>query len=91
MAEGGIAAALGNVDPQDNWQVHFGDTMRGGQQINHYRMAEIFAKEVPDRVYELERWGGLFDRTPDGRIMQRPFGAHTYRRLATSATGPGWS
>jgi succinate dehydrogenase / fumarate reductase flavoprotein subunit len=81
MAEGGIAAALGNVDPKDNWQVHFGDTMRGGQMINDYRMVEFFAKEAPERVYELERWGGLFDRTPDGKILQRPFGAHTYRRL----------
>jgi succinate dehydrogenase / fumarate reductase flavoprotein subunit len=81
MAEGGIAAALANVDPGDSWEVHFGDTMRGGQMINDYRMVEIFAREAPERVYELERWGGLFDRTPDGRILQRPFGAHTYRRL----------
>ena len=81
MAEGGIAAALGNVDPEDNWEVHFGDTMRGGQMINDYRMVEIFAREAPERVYELEHWGGLFDRTPDGRILQRPFGAHSYRRL----------
>ena len=81
MAEGGIAASLGNVHKEDNWQVHFGDTMRGGQQTNQYRMAELFAKEVPDRVYELERWGALFDRTPDGYIMQRAFGAHTYNRL----------
>jgi succinate dehydrogenase / fumarate reductase flavoprotein subunit len=81
MAEGGIAAALGNVDAADNWEVHFADTMRGGQLINDFRMVEIFAKEAPERVYELERWGGLFDRTPDGRILQRPFGAHTYRRL----------
>lgn len=81
MAEGGIAASLGNVDAADNWQVHFGDTMRGGQMINDWRMAEIFAKEVPERVYELERWGALFDRTPQGTISQRPFGAHTYRRL----------
>jgi len=81
MAEGGIAAALGNVDAADNWEVHFGDTMRGGQLINDYRMVEIFAREAPERVYELERWGGLFDRTSDGRILQRPFGAHTYRRL----------
>ena len=81
MAEGGIAAALGNVDPRDNWQVHFGDTMRGGQMINDYRMVEIFAKEAPERVFELERWGGLFDRTPEGKILQRPFGAHTYERL----------
>ncbi len=81
MAEGGIAAALGNVDPADNWQVHFCDTMRGGQMINDWRMAELFAKEAPERVYELERWGALFDRTPEGKIMQRPFGAHTWRRL----------
>ena len=81
MAEGGIAAALGNVDPADNWQVHFCDTMRGGQMINDWRMAELFAQEAPDRVYELERWGALFDRTPEGKIMQRPFGAHTWRRL----------
>jgi succinate dehydrogenase / fumarate reductase flavoprotein subunit len=82
MAEGGIAASLGNVDPADSWKVHFADTMRGGQMINNWRMVEIFAKEAPDRVYELERWGALFDRTPDGKIMQRPFGAHSYRRLA---------
>jgi len=81
MAEGGIAAALANVDPQDSWEVHFADTMRGGQMLNDYRMVEVFAKEAPHRVLELERWGGLFDRTPDGRILQRPFGAHTYRRL----------
>ena len=81
MAEGGIAAALGNVDPEDNWQVHFQDTMRGGQMINNWRMAQLHAQEAPDRVYELETYGALFDRTPDGRIMQRPFGAHTYRRL----------
>jgi succinate dehydrogenase / fumarate reductase flavoprotein subunit len=81
MAEGGIAAALGNVDPDDNWQVHFQDTMRGGQLINNWRMAQLHAQESPDRVYELETYGALFDRTPDGRIMQRAFGAHTYRRL----------
>ncbi|HZU06124.1 MAG TPA: FAD-binding protein [Chloroflexota bacterium] len=81
MAEGGIAAALGNVDPADNWQVHFCDTMRGGQMINNWRMVELFAKEAPERVYELERWGALFDRTPEGKILQRPFGAHTWRRL----------
>ncbi len=81
MAEGGIAAALGNVDPQDNWQVHFQDTMRGGALINNWRMAELHATESPERVYELETWGAIFDRTPDGRILQRPFGAHTYRRL----------
>lgn len=81
MAEGGIAAALGNVDPQDHWQVHFQDTMRGGGMINNWRMAELHARESPERVYELETWGAVFDRTPDGRIMQRAFGAHTYRRL----------
>jgi succinate dehydrogenase / fumarate reductase, flavoprotein subunit len=81
MAEGGIAAALGNVDHKDSWEVHFADTMRGGQRLNDYRMVEIFAREAPQRVYELEHWGGLFDRTPDGQIMQRAFGAHTYRRL----------
>jgi succinate dehydrogenase / fumarate reductase, flavoprotein subunit len=81
MAEGGMAASLGNVDPEDSWQVHFADTMRGGQLINNWRMAEIFAMEAPDRVFELERWGAMFDRTPQGGIMQRPFGAHTYRRL----------
>ena len=81
MAEGGIAAALGNVDPQDGWEVHFADTMRGGQRLNDYRMVEMFAREAPERVYELEHWGGVFDRTPDGRIQQRAFGAHTYRRL----------
>jgi succinate dehydrogenase / fumarate reductase flavoprotein subunit len=81
MAEGGIAAALGNVDPDDNWQVHFQDTMRGGQMTNNWRMAQLHAQETPDRVYELESYGALFDRTPDGRIMQRAFGAHTYRRL----------
>jgi succinate dehydrogenase / fumarate reductase, flavoprotein subunit len=81
MAEGGIAAALGNVDPDDNWQVHFQDTMRGGQMINNWRMAELHARESPDRVYELETYGAIFDRTPDGRVLQRAFGAHTYRRL----------
>src|SRR5439155_418670 len=81
MAEGGIAAALGNVDPEDNWQLHFQDTMRGGQMINNWRMAQLHAQESPDRVYELETYGALFDRTPDGRVLQRAFGAHTYRRL----------
>ncbi|GAC1397469.1 MAG: fumarate reductase/succinate dehydrogenase flavoprotein subunit [Chloroflexota bacterium] len=81
MAEGGMAASLGNVDPDDNWMVHFADTVRGGQMINNWRMAEIFAKEAPERVYELERWGALFDRTAEGKIMQRPFGAHRWRRL----------
>jgi succinate dehydrogenase / fumarate reductase, flavoprotein subunit len=82
MAEGGMAASLGNVDSADDWRMHFGDTMRGGQMINNWRMVEIFAKEAPDRVYELERWGALFDRTENGTIMQRAFGAHSYRRLA---------
>ena len=86
MAEGGIAASLGNVHPDDSWEVHFGDTMRGGQQVNQYQMAEIHAKESPDRVYELERWGALFDRTPEGYIMQRAFGAHTYTAFATWVT-----
>src|SRR5437868_14857757 len=81
MAEGGIAAALGNVDSEDNWQVHFQDTMRGGQMINNWRMAQLHAQESPDRVYELETYGALFDRTPDARVMQRAFGAHTYKRL----------
>jgi succinate dehydrogenase / fumarate reductase flavoprotein subunit len=82
MAEGGIAAALGNVDDRDGWRVHFADTMRGGQYVNQPRMAEIHAKEAPERVRELEAWGALFDRTPDGRILQRNFGGHRYPRLA---------
>ncbi len=82
MAEGGIAASLANVDSRDNWQVHFADTMRGGQYINNWRMAELHAKEAPERVRELEAWGALFDRTPDGRILQRNFGGHKYPRLA---------
>jgi succinate dehydrogenase / fumarate reductase flavoprotein subunit len=82
MAEGGIAAALGNVYSEDNWQVHFRDTMRGGKMMNNWRMAELHAKEAPDRVYELEEWGALFDRTKDGRILQRAFGGHKYDRLA---------
>src|SRR6201990_639438 len=82
MAEGGIAASLGNVDDRDNWKVHFTDTMRGGQYLNNWRMAEIHAKEAPDRVRELEAWGALFDRTNDGRILQRNFGGHRYPRLA---------
>jgi succinate dehydrogenase / fumarate reductase flavoprotein subunit len=81
MAEGGIASSLANVDAQDGWQVHFADTMRGGKSLNNWRMVELFAKEAPERVYELERWGAVFDRTADGRIMQRAFGGHTYRRL----------
>ncbi|HKY04403.1 MAG TPA: fumarate reductase/succinate dehydrogenase flavoprotein subunit [Blastocatellia bacterium] len=82
MAEGGIAAALANVDERDNWKVHFSDTMRGGQYINDWRMAELHAREAPDRVRELEAWGALFDRTKDGRILQRNFGGHKYPRLA---------
>jgi succinate dehydrogenase / fumarate reductase flavoprotein subunit len=81
MAEGGIAASLANVDDRDNWRVHFSDTMRGGQYINNWRMAELHAKEAPDRVRELEAWGALFDRTKDGRILQRHFGGHRYPRL----------
>ena len=81
MAEGGIAAGLANVSNEDSWEVHFADTMLGGQLVNSWRMAEIHAREVIDRVYELERWGGLFDRTGDGLIMQRAFGAHSWRRL----------
>jgi succinate dehydrogenase / fumarate reductase flavoprotein subunit len=81
MAEGGIAGALANLDKKDSWQVHFMDTMRGGQFLNNWRTVEILAKEAPDRVLELERWGAVFDRTPEGLIMQRPFGGHTYRRL----------
>jgi succinate dehydrogenase / fumarate reductase flavoprotein subunit len=82
MAEGGIAAALANVDDRDNWRVHFSDTMRGGQYVNNWRMAELHAKEAPERVRELEAWGAVFDRTPDGRILQRNFGGHKYPRLA---------
>jgi succinate dehydrogenase flavoprotein subunit len=82
MAEGGIAAALAHVDPQDGWQTHFKDTMKGGSFLNHWRMAQLHAQEAPDRVRELEQWGALFDRTPDGRILQRAFGGHTWKRLA---------
>ncbi|MDQ1617609.1 MAG: succinate dehydrogenase / fumarate reductase, flavoprotein subunit [Actinomycetota bacterium] len=82
MAEGGAAAAMGNVNPNDNWQVHFRDTMRGGKFLNHWRMAELHAKEAPDRVWELETYGALFDRTKDGKISQRNFGGHEYPRLA---------
>jgi succinate dehydrogenase / fumarate reductase, flavoprotein subunit len=82
MAEGGMAAAMGNVYPEDNWQVHFRDTMRGGKYLNNYRMAELHAKEAPQRVLELEQWGALFDRTKDGKILQRDFGGHKYARLA---------
>ena len=82
MAEGGAAAAMGNVNPRDNWQVHFRDTMRGGKFLNNWRMAELHAKEAPDRIWELEAWGALFDRTKDGKISQRNFGGHEYPRLA---------
>ncbi len=82
MAEGGIAAAMGNLWPEDNWKVHFRDTMRGGKLLNHWRMAELHAKEAPERVWELEQWGALFDRTADGLISQRDFGGHRYARLA---------
>jgi succinate dehydrogenase flavoprotein subunit len=82
MAEGGMAAALANVDERDDWGTHFADTMRGGQYVNNWRMAELHAKEAPDRVRELEAWGALFDRTDDGRILQRNFGGHRYPRLA---------
>ena len=82
MAEGGAAASMGNVNEKDNWQVHFRDTMRGGKFLNHYRMAELHAKESPDRIWELEVWGALFDRTKEGKISQRNFGGHEYPRLA---------
>src|SRR2546430_1270156 len=82
MAEGGAAAAMGNVNEKDNWQVHFQDTMRGGKFLNNWRMAELHAKEAPERVCELETYGALFDRTKDGKISQRNFGGHTYPRLA---------
>src|SRR5450756_2977018 len=82
MAEGGVAAAMGNVDDRDNWRVHFADTMRGGQYLNNWRMAELHAKEAPVRVRELEAMGAVFDRTADGKILQRNFGGHKYPRLA---------
>src|SRR5262249_50402777 len=81
MAEGGIAAAMANVDPQDDWRTHFRDTIRGGKFLNNWRMAQIHAQEAPDRVRELEQWGALFDRTDDGNILQRAFGGHTFKRL----------
>ncbi|HKQ88752.1 MAG TPA: FAD-binding protein [Candidatus Acidoferrales bacterium] len=81
MAEGGVAAAMGNVDPKDNWQTHFRDTMRGGKMLNNYRMAQLHAMEAPDRIRELEQWGALFDRTEKGEILQRAFGGHTWKRL----------
>src|SRR6478609_8630073 len=82
MAEGGIAAAMGNRWPEDNWEVHFRDTMRGGKMLNNWRMAQLHAQEAPERVMELEDWGALFDRTDDGLISQRDFGGHRYARLA---------
>src|SRR5512143_3845599 len=82
MAEGGMAAAMGNVDERDNWKVHFADTMRGSQYMSNCRMAELHAKEAPARVRELEAWGAIFDRTKDGKINQRNFGGHRYPRLA---------
>ena len=82
MAEGGVAAAMANMDERDSWRVHFADTMRGGQYVNNPRMAELHAQEAPDRVRELEAWGALFDRTEDGRILQRNFGGHRYPRFA---------
>src|SRR6202049_3148116 len=82
MAEGGAAAAMGNVWPEDNWQVHFRDTMRGGKMLNNWRMAQLHAQESPDRIYELERWGALFDTSAGGRILQRDFGGHRFARLA---------
>ena len=78
MAEGGVAAALGHVDDRDSWQTHFRDTMVGGKMLNNPRMAQLHAQEAPDRVRELEHWGAVFDRTRDGRILQRPFGGHSY-------------
>src|SRR3984885_278261 len=81
MAEGGMAAAMGNVDDRDNWRVHFADTMRGGQYLNNWRMAELHAREAPECVRELEAWGALFDRTKDGKILKSNFGGHPYPRL----------
>src|SRR3977135_4295571 len=89
MAEGGCAASMGNANSNDNWQVHFRDTMRGGKFLNNWRMAELHAREAPDRVWELETYGALFDRTADGRISQRNFGGHTYPRLAHVGDRPG--
>src|SRR6201990_3280635 len=82
MAEGGAAAAMGNMNANDNWMVHFRDTMRGGKFLNNFRMAELHAKEAPERVWELETYGAIFDRTKDGKISQRNFGGHEYPRLA---------
>src|SRR6202022_1591339 len=90
MAEGGMAAAMANVDSADNWRTHFRDTMRGGKSLNDWRMAQLHAQEAPDRVRELEQWGALFDRTPDGNILQRAFGGHTFGGLRHGGDGPGW-
>ena len=90
MAEGGMAAAMGNVDDRDNWKVHFADTMRGGQYLNNWRMAELHAKEAPDRVRELEAWGAVFDRTKDGRSCSATSAATAIRAWPTSATAPAW-
>src|SRR6202521_2446707 len=89
MAEGGVAAAMGNVDERDSWRVHFADTMRGGQYLNNPRMAELHAKQAPERVHELEAWGAIFDRTKDGKILQRNFGGHRYPRLAHTGDRTG--
>src|SRR2546430_6129378 len=89
MAEGGMAAALANVDDRDSWKVHFADTMRGGQYLNNWRMAELHARQAPDRVRELEAWGAVFDRTNDGKILQRNFGGHRYPRLAHTGDRTG--
>src|SRR5487761_2133460 len=89
MAEGGVAAAIGNVDERDNWKVHFSDTMRGGQYLNNPRMAELHAKQAPDRVHELEEWGAIFDRTKDGKILQRNFGGHRHPRPAHTGDRTG--
>ena len=90
MAEGGMAAAIGNVDERDDWKVHVTDTLRGGQYLSNPKMAEIHAREAPARALELEAWGALFDRTKDGRILQRNFGGHRYPGSPTSATVPAW-
>src|SRR5207245_10811379 len=89
MAEGGIAAAMANVDAADNWRIHFRDTMRGGKLLNNWRMAQLHAQESPDRVRELEQWGALFDRTENGDILQRAFGGHTFKRLCHVGDGTG--
>ena len=87
MAQGGVAAALGNVEEADSWETHFQDTISAGKYLNNWRMAELHAKEAPERVRELERWGGVFDRTPAGKMSQRTFGGHTYRRLVHIGDG----